>query len=140
MSKSLIAKVAVGLLLTTSSAFAHAHLKSSTPAKNAAVSATTSNVTLNFTEAVHIKMSQFKVLPVKDMAAGDVAFKTGLNSTSDKAARSDSGVSNTEASSVSVKIKLRQPLAPGNYVVMWKVMAADDGHMSTGHYLFQVKK
>lgn len=140
MSKSFIAKVAVGLLMTTSAAFAHAHLKSSTPARNATVAAKTADVTLNFSEAVHIKMSQFKVMPVKDMAAGDAAFKKSLDAKNDTAARSDSGVLTTEASSTNVKIKLRQPLMPGNYVVMWKVMAADDGHMTSGHYLFQVKK
>ena len=126
------------LLLSTIGAFAHAHLKSATPAANATVAPDTASVTLHFSEAVHTGMSQFKVYPLKDASSADSASTAALSG-QDPAPRVDNEVTPHGPSSESVKVALKTPLKAGTYLVVWKVMAADDGHITSGHYVFQVK-
>lgn len=130
--------LAAALMATTTGAFAHAHLKSSTPAKNASVAPATASVTLTFTEEVQTGMSVFRVYPVKDAAAADATAKSSLAGT-DAAPRVDSGVTPAKGESSAVTVHLKAPLKAGTYLVVWKVMAADDGHVTHGQYTFQVK-
>lgn len=131
--------VGLALVVSTSGVFAHAHLKASVPPANASVHTDQKSVTLTFSEAVHTAMSQFKIYPIKDASAAATVFKTAFAAVNDKAARVDSGITPADGSSNQVTVALKQPLKAGTYLVAWKVMAADDGHMSSGHYVFKVQ-
>ncbi len=102
------------LAVSAGAAQAHAHLKSSSPARDAAVAAPR-RIVLTFSEALVARFSTFDVAgpsgpaPVKVSASG--AVLTG-----------DVGA----------------PLAPGAYKVRWRVVS-DDTHHTAGQYGFTVK-
>ncbi|HEY3998965.1 MAG TPA: copper resistance protein CopC [Candidatus Xenobia bacterium] len=127
--------IAASLLLAVP-AFAHAHLKSSTPASGATVKAP-AQVTLTFTEPVNAGSSTFKVYP---QPKGTLNLAQLLNAKNDQAKRVDKGISPTQGGVSTVTIDLQAGLKPGTYVVMWKVLAEDDGHVTQDDLIFTVKR
>jgi hypothetical protein len=94
---------------------AHAKLQSSTPADNSQLAAAPKALTLNFSESAQLAVLKLttngKDIPV----------------TVDKTAKA------------SQTFTLPLPaLAPGKYTVQWSAVAADDGHVTKGSFVFSV--
>ena len=100
-------------------AWAHAALKSATPAKGAELASAPSEVTLRFNEKLAAAFSNIKVV--------DSAGKTV---TTGKAA--------LDAADPSVMKVAVPALAAGKYTVQF-IAVGDDGHRRTGSYSFTVK-
>jgi methionine-rich copper-binding protein CopC len=109
--------LSAGLLALPGQALAHAHLKNSAPAANAAT-ASPATISLTFSEKIEPKFSGFEVT-----AASGV--KAPLAVTASKDGRTLTAPINT-------------PLLAGAYKVTWHVVS-DDGHRMDGDYSFTVK-
>lgn len=100
-------------------AFAHAHVESSVPKKNAVLKASPSEVKIVFSEPLRIKESYVKVF------SGNKLLSEALPSLA--------------PDQVTVSEELPE-LAPGKYTVQWKaVCLCNDHHATTGSYNFTVK-
>jgi methionine-rich copper-binding protein CopC len=110
--------LAVAFAIATSQAFAHAHLKTASPADGATV-APPAEVTLGFTEELEVKLSS---LTIKD------AHGQTVNATTVEAVPGDRKA---------LKAKLKQ-LSPGAYTVEWAATSVDT-HRVTGQYRFTVR-
>jgi methionine-rich copper-binding protein CopC len=99
-----------GLALVTFAvtAGAHAHLKKSSPADGAVITASPSNLVLNFSEAARL---------------------TALSIQKDSEPKKDlKPLPTTAAQQISVPLP---PLTPGTYLVSWRAVS-DDGHVMPG--------
>jgi methionine-rich copper-binding protein CopC len=110
---------AAGLLVAASQAEAHAHLVTATPAANSGGAAPKA-ITLHFSERLVPKFSGGELMK----ADGSTVATTASVPANDRKA---------------VSLSVRGPLAPGTYMVMWHVVAADDGHRSKNSFSFTVK-
>lgn len=99
-------------------AWAHAHLKSQSPAADSSVTAP-AELRLEFTEGVEAGFSQ---VTVSDASGAAVALQPVATAANDKKI---------------LLVRPTQPLAPGDYTVMWKVVSVDT-HKSAGSYRFKV--
>lgn len=106
--------------LISQQAFAHAHLKTETPAADSQVSAATSELTLGFSEGVEPNFSKVALSGPKGETVKTGKFTLATND-------------NTQA-----LITLPAPLTSGKYVVSWQVVSVD-GHKTQGKYSFTVK-
>ncbi len=114
-----IASIAMILAISaTGEAFAHAHLKTTTPDDKASVSSP-SELDLTFTEELNLKFSGVKVTgpDKKDVKLGDPSLKAG-----DKV----------------LSVPVPGTLPSGEYTVDWHVLSTD-GHKTGGTYGFTVK-
>lgn len=110
--------VSAALTLSATSAFAHAHLETSTPAANATV-ASPASVTLHFTEALEARFSAFSITDAHGQAINAPSHPDPANAAILEA---------TPAT----------PLAPGLYHVAWHLVA-QDGHRMRGTFDFTVR-
>jgi copper resistance protein C len=100
--------------LAASPGWAHAKLQSSTPADNAQLSQAPKTLTLNFSEAAQL-------------ARLVVVGGTEISIPVDKTAKA------------SQSFTLPLPaLVPGKYTVHWTAVAADDGHVTRGSFVFSI--
>ncbi|PZM15257.1 copper homeostasis periplasmic binding protein CopC [Rhizobium tubonense] len=120
MFKTLVKLGMAAVVVTglSSQAFAHAHLKSSTPADKSTVTAPT-ELDLAFTEELNLKFTGVKVTGPKKgvVKTGDAMLMDG---------------------NVGLMVPLPEKLEPGAYTVEWHALSAD-GHKTTGAYSFTVK-
>lgn len=100
-------------------AFAHAHLKASTPADKATVTTSPSELDLTFTEELNLKFTGIKLIGPKKQE-----IKTGAGMLTD----GDKGL----------MIPVSDKLDAGTYTVEWHALSAD-GHKTNGTYSFTVK-
>ena len=107
------------LLAAGGTAWAHAHLKTATPAPDSTVQAAPEAVTIGFTEGVE---PRFSSIEVQDAAGRRV----------DKGA---AGTSPSDNKQLSVGL---QPLQPGTYTVTWHATAVDT-HKTDGTFQFTVR-
>ncbi|MGE8149856.1 copper homeostasis periplasmic binding protein CopC [Pseudomonas vancouverensis] len=117
LKKTLTAAALFGSLLAASSVFAHAHLKSETPAADSTVSAP-ADLRLVFSEGVEASFT--KVTVTKDGAP--VAVKALTTEGSDKK---------------TLVVTPAEPLTAGAYKVEWHAVSVDT-HKSEGAYAFKV--
>ena len=111
-----------GLMMGASwSANAHPLPKTATPAPNAILSVSPTEIRIGFSEAVVIAFTGLEV----DDASG-TAVATG-----------DATVDPADPKELIVPIKAK--LAAGTYTVKWHAVGDDTHHMA-GHYSFQVKQ
>jgi methionine-rich copper-binding protein CopC len=96
----------------------HADLKSSVPARDAKVTSPAS-VTLTFTEEVMRAGTVIQLLH----ADSSVYARLVVKGTKDPA---------------TVTAQVAKPMPPGDYLIKWRTVAADDGHSSTGFVPFHV--
>ncbi|UGX87458.1 copper homeostasis periplasmic binding protein CopC [Phyllobacterium meliloti] len=101
-------------------AFAHAHLKSATPAENAVVTTSPTELDLTFSEGLNLKFSSATV--------------TGA----DKAAVATDKAKLATGDDKTLVIPISKPLSAGGYTVNWQVLSTD-GHKTKGSYTFTVK-
>ncbi|WP_433735728.1 copper homeostasis periplasmic binding protein CopC [Pseudomonas putida] len=117
LKKTLVTAALLGSLLAASSVWAHAHLKSQSPAADSTVSAP-AELSLTFSEGVEADFS--KVTITKDGA--DILVKSLATQGSDKK---------------TLIVTPAVPLTAGDYKVEWHVVSVDT-HKSEGAYAFKV--
>jgi methionine-rich copper-binding protein CopC len=113
--------LAVALTLgLTGQALAHAELKSATPPVNGTMTASPSELDLQFSEGVNLAFTGVEVKSPgrKAVATGKAALRAGDDTT--------------------LVIPLSGTLAPGTYTVAWHALSVD-GHKTHGTYSFTVK-
>lgn len=115
--KALTAVALLASLASIGNAFAHAHLKSQTPAANSSVSGL-NDLRLNFSEGVEAKLTHVTVTD----DGKPVAIKTIETDPNDKKL---------------LIVTPQQPLKPGSYRVEWHAVSVDT-HKSEGTYEFKV--
>ncbi|MCY1408590.1 CopC domain protein [compost metagenome] len=101
----------------SSVAFAHAHLKSATPAQDSSTPAP-EVLTLEFTEGIEAKFSRVTL-------------------THDGSAVELKGITTAAGNNKVLLVTPAKPLANGQYQVQWQVISVDT-HKSEGAYRFQV--
>ncbi|MCW6506580.1 copper homeostasis periplasmic binding protein CopC [Lichenifustis flavocetrariae] len=109
-----------GLVAASAPAFAHAHLKSSTPAADSIVATAPTELDLTFSEGVNLKFTGVKVTgPAKTaVATGNAALGASSDTT--------------------LVVPLSDILAAGSYTVAWHALSTD-GHKTSGTYTFTIK-
>ncbi len=114
---SLAVAVTVGL---TGQALAHAHLELATPPANGTVSASPSELELQFSEGVDLAFTgvQVKGPGETTVATGEATLRAGDDTT--------------------LVVPLSGTLAAGTYTVAWHALSTD-GHKTHGSYTFTVK-
>lgn len=117
IKKSLTAVALLASLLGASAAFAHAHLKNTTPAADSTVAAP-ADLRLSFSEGVEATFT--KVSLSKD--GTEVAIK---------------GLETPDADKKTLVVTPAAPLAAGHYKVVWNAVSVDT-HKSNGEYSFKV--
>lgn len=117
LNKALTTATLLGSLFAASSVFAHAHLKSQTPAADSTVSAP-AELSLIFSEGVEADFS--KVTITKDGA--DILVKSLVTQGSDKK---------------TLIVTPAVPFTAGSYKVEWHAVSVDT-HKSEGAYSFKV--
>lgn len=118
--RALYAAVFLSAMLTTPSAFAHAHLQQQIPAADSTVSASPQALTLTFSEGVELSFSGVTLTGPqnKPVATGKLA--------------------RSEGNKAQLTLPMTEPLAAGEYTVEWHVVSVD-GHKTKGQYHFSVK-
>jgi copper transport protein len=101
------------------SAFAHAVPVTSSPAPNAVLSEGPREISLRFSERVEPRASALEVLDARGI-------------------RIDDGHAAVAAGDPWLYRVTLRPVAAGVYTVSWRVMSADDGHVTEGAYVFVV--
>ena len=104
---------------TVSAAARHAKVVSTSPAANAVLAASPDHIALEMSEAVELKGSKLTVA-----VRGGMPVALG-------ALRHEPGTTK------SVRADVTAPLAPGAYLVSWRLMSKD-GHVVSGGLLFKV--
>lgn len=118
--RTILSGVALSLLLVSQGVLAHAHLKSSQPAADAALTASPQALTLSFSEDVEPAFSGVTLLDA-----------------SQKPVASEKAQQDAQQHSRLI-VPLKRPLAAGDYQVNWHVLSVD-GHKTQGSYRFSVK-
>ncbi len=108
-------------LLAPSPALAHARLLNSTPTAGALLDAPPEKVELSFSEEVSLQFSSIKLYDRsrKELPVGAL------------------GHEGQDVTYVSAALPV--DLAPGTYTVVWRVLSAVDGHVTTGNLAFRVR-
>lgn len=119
-SRALRAGVFLTCILTTATAFAHAHLQQQSPAADTQIETSVQTLTLRFSEGIEAKFSGITLTGPQQVAVpvGTVM----LNKDDNK----------------QMIVPVEKPLASGDYTVDWHVVSVD-GHKTKGQYHFSVK-
>jgi methionine-rich copper-binding protein CopC len=108
------------LLASVTSAAAHAHLKTASPAPKSVLTSAPAEIAIDFTEALEPSLS---TIEVRDSSGGRVD-------------QGDLHLAPTDARHFAVSLK---PLSPGTYTVIWHATATDT-HKTDGTYTFEIAK
>ncbi|MDQ6738544.1 MAG: copper resistance protein CopC [Gemmatimonadota bacterium] len=101
-------------------AYAHAHLARSAPMAGARINVAPHAIQLWFSEAPEVSLTTISLTNASG-AALSLASVSGIPDTA-----------------VAVVAMIHGELAPGDYTVTWRTVAADDGHPSSGTFSFTV--
>jgi copper transport protein len=121
LTLALVAGLAFSLFAFVPGAAAHALPVKTNPSPRELVQAPPPRVVIQFSENVNPEVASIRVL---DQARRPVDSN-------------DTQVDPTDAHIVSVSLPL---LKSGTYTVVWRVQSADDGHVSSGSYYFQIAR
>jgi putative copper export protein/methionine-rich copper-binding protein CopC len=121
LALTLVAGLAFSLFAFVPSAAAHALPVKTNPSPRELVQAPPPRVVIQFSENVNPEVASIRVL---DQARRPVDSN-------------DTQVDPTDPHTVSVSLPL---LKSGTYTVVWRVQSADDGHVSSGSYYFQIAR
>jgi methionine-rich copper-binding protein CopC len=117
---------------------AHAYLESSTPAGGAVLETAPETLVLEFSEELEVGFSTFKLFRLEDapdvadedhaaklngMAALLVTEVIGTSGPDDRAVAFE--LAPGQGRSAKVTLTPAEPLAPGSYVLMWRVLSVD---------------
>lgn len=111
---------AAAAMLAVSPAFAHARLKSSTPAAGEAITASPARVEITFTQEIQKIAGEYGITVVKDRGLDVTAGPTVVD----------------DADRTKMSVPLQPGLANGRYVVHWKNTSDEDGDPAEGAFSF----
>ncbi len=122
-------------------ASAHAYLETSNPATGATLQAAPEQIVLNFSEPLELRFSTFKVAPLETDAADPREIKLAAMDLVEEVVGTDEvqlevDVLTSERTAKEVVLGLPD-LAPGTYVVMWRLLSTDT-HTSDDFVTFTV--
>lgn len=115
-----LALVALSFVAATTSAFAHAHLKASTPASGSTVATPPTDLNLTFSEGLNLKFTGVKITGSDKSAVPTGDARLGAND------------------DTTLIVPVTGTLAAGTYKVNWHALSSD-GHKTSGSYSFTVK-
>jgi copper resistance protein C len=118
-----ISLILTSLFFSLGFVFAHSDLVSSTPENGATLSAAPTEITLTFENDIEADFSIFKVYPLPSEAAVEAFVPSVIGLQGDEEARVDTALTKNGADSVILSLK--ENLAPGAYVAMYRVLAGD---------------
>jgi methionine-rich copper-binding protein CopC len=136
------------LLSLVGVAGAHAYLLTSNPDNGSILEVAPDAIELSMSEAVEVRFSVFKVVPLPtnpDMtlrelvAAANALVEEVLPRRDDADLRVDTDLSAEGGTTTEITIALQEDLAPGTYLVMWKVLSIDT-HTSQDFMVFTVRE
>ncbi len=141
-----------GLLIAVlATASAHAVLTTSEPEDGAVLTASPETLLLSFTEGVEVDFSVFRLVRLDaevDLSADNARLRlNGLASAvvgpylgGAPGGEEEAAVEavSVEGDRSQVKLTLSEPLSPGHYVLMWRVLS-EDTHVVDGHIVFSVE-
>jgi copper resistance protein C len=130
----------IGLVL------AHSKLIDSSIKEGATVRVMPKTITLEFSEAVELGFSRFKLIAldpkIKTLKAANTAANDLLEPTlerrDDGASRADDGLLTRAAIAAKLEVKLKAKLPAGWYVMMWRVLSVDT-HEGSDFFVFGYK-
>jgi copper resistance protein C len=125
---------------------AHSNLIASSIKDGATVRVMPKTITLEFSEAVEVGFSRFKLIAldpkIKTLKAANVeadsALETALEKRDDEASRADDGLLTSATVAAKLEVKLKAKLRAGWYVMMWKVLSVDT-HNSSDYFVFEYR-
>lgn len=136
------------LLSVVGVAGAHAYLVTSTPENGSVLEVAPDAIALSMSEAVEVRFSVFKVVPLAtnpDMtlrelvAAAEARVAEVLPLRNDADLRVDTDLIAEASTTTEITLTLREDLAPGTYLVMWKVLSIDT-HTSEDYMVFTIRE
>ena len=130
----------LALIFASSLGLAHSYLIGSSPRLGQTVRVMPKTVLLEFSEALEVNFSSFKVyaLPASSdpqKAATELSAKV-LPLKNDGESRADLGLLSQVSPAAKLELKLKEKLPSGWYVVMYRVLSVD-GHITTGQFAFK---
>ena len=125
---------------------AHSSLMTSSIKDGATVRVMPKTITLEFSEAVELGFSRFKLIAldpkIKTLKAANLKADSVLEATlerlDDEASRADDGLLTNAAVAAKLEVKLKAKLITGWYVMMWKVLSVDT-HNSSNYFVFEYR-
>lgn len=119
---------------------AHATLADSNPSDGESIAASTNQVTLTFVEPIEAGFSLFRMFSIDPLELDDpnqteMHWHTYLQSRNTQTEITDITISSTDPATIT--ISWPQQLAPGSYLVVWRVLSIDT-HISNGYLRFTV--
>jgi copper resistance protein C len=127
-------------------ALAHSNLIASSIKDGATVRVMPKSITLEFSEAVELGFSSFKLIALDPKirtlkaanAEADSLLEATLEKRDDEASRADDGLLTSAAIAAKLEVKLKAKLRAGWYVMMWKVLSVDT-HNSSDYFVFEYR-
>jgi copper resistance protein C len=127
-------------------ALAHSNLIASSIKDGATVRVVPKTITLEFSEAVEVGFSRFKLIAldpkIKTLKAANVeadsVLEVTLEKRDDEASRADDGLLTSATVAAKLEVKLKAKLPAGWYVMMWKVLSVDT-HNSSDYFVFEYR-
>lgn len=141
----------LAFVLLAGTSLAHAELRSSEPAAASVLAEGPGHVALQFSEALETMFSVFKVYPLgvemdleadnaeqrlNGLAAALVSEVLELRDDADDQVPFE--LVSDSATTDSLTLEFSEPLAPGHWVVMWRVLSIDT-HVTQGFFVFSVE-
>jgi copper resistance protein C len=125
---------------------AHSSLIESSIKAGSTVRVMPKTITLEFSEAVEVGFSSFKLIALDPKIKTLKAANTSVNNLlepvlakrNDQATRADDGLLITVAIAAKLEVKLKAKFSSGWYVMMWKVLSVDT-HSSSDYFVFEYK-
>lgn len=124
--------------------FAHAYLSESTPASSSIIKKLPSEVVLVMSEPIELLFSTFKIYPLEIMPemnkrdiilAAKTLTKEVILLQNDEEQRLDTGILNEKMQNDTVRLGLKESIAAGTYVIMWRLLSIDS-HTSADFTFF----
>jgi copper resistance protein C len=127
-------------------ALAHSNLIASSIKDGATVRVMPKTITLEFSEAVELGFSSFKLIALDPKirtlkaanAEADSLLEATLEKRDDEPSRADDGLLTSAAIAAKLEVKLKAKLRAGWYVMMWKVLSVDT-HNSSDYFVFEYR-
>lgn len=125
---------------------AHSNLMASSIKDGATVRVMPKTITLEFSEAVEVGFSRFKLIAldpkIKTLKAAnteaDSKLEITLEKRGDETSRADDGLLTSATVAAKLEVKLKAKLVAGWYVMMWKVLSVDT-HNSSDYFVFEYR-
>ncbi len=141
---ALVSLMLAGIVLA-GTALAHSYLSNTSIPANSILKTMPERLTLEFSEPLEVGFSTFKVYKLETKTTDGAKIKLEAEALvarvlalkNDLAKRADNGLETTAGEASRVKMKLKESLTSGIYVVMYRVLSVDT-HVTQDFYSFKI--